>query len=79
MPNQKELIVPPKINNKFMPATPPVLMPAILICREVSGSMAEKKSDSGNNEIKLKSKWLNDVSLCENVFDDSVKNITMPK
>ena len=39
-----------------MPATPPVLMPALDICRVVSGSMAEKKSDRGNNEIKLKSK-----------------------
>jgi len=41
--------------------------------------LAEKKSDRGNNEIKLKSKWLNDVSLSENVFDGSVKNITIPK
>ncbi len=62
-----------------MPATPPVLMPALDICRVVSGSMAEKKSDRGNNEIKLKSKLLNDVSLSENVLDCSVKNITIPK
>ena len=69
----------PRIRTKFMPATPPVSIPALEIWRGVFGINDEKKRDRGNNETRLKRKLLNDVSLSANVLDGFVKNITAPK